>query len=405
MTPESLSKPLLLVFPFGYLSHYLRCLELAKLFRVNFEVQFASNETYDRYVWKEGFTSFPCEGMDAGDTLAAVSQFDFSWLNERSLEKAMLAQVAAVESLQPAALLGDASPTLKMAADKTGVPLVSLINGYMSKFFAGFRALSITHPAYPFVKRLPPKMIVLLTAQGEAMGFKAIHKPFRVLRRKWQLPPTKTYLDEMEGDFTLITDLISIFPQKKLPPTYRVIAPLFYDGEDELVNNQMANRKTIFVSMGSTGNWQNISLLNDPVFAAYHIIAAGDKDCVLQAPHIHSIPFGDASTLFPQVDLVICHGGNGSVYQALAYGIPVLCYPSHFEQEWNVAAIEQCGLGKNIATIKKAAELIKMIERWIGKKDSTLFVTYKDRIAFYKGELRSTMLQLTQELLPGSSNI
>ena len=39
-------KPLLLIFPFGLLSHYLRCLMLAKHFRDHFRVLFAYDERY-----------------------------------------------------------------------------------------------------------------------------------------------------------------------------------------------------------------------------------------------------------------------------------------------------------------------------------------------------------------------
>ncbi len=372
---------------------------LARLFREHFTVLFAANPAYDLYLTREGFEAFECPGMNAAETLAAIEKFDFSWLNEANLEAAFKAQVQAIELLKPAAILGDAVPTLRMAADKTGVPLISIVNGYMSKYFAGHRALSVTHSAYPLVKKLPPKIGVLLTEQGEALGFRTVHKPFKALRRKWHLPEKKYYPDELEGDYTLIPDMLSLFPQKKLPVNYKVIAPLFYTGNEEESELLPDERKTIFVSMGSTGAWQSMVVLNDPVFARYRIITAGDTQGFLNAPHILSVPFGDAAILFPQTDLVICHGGNGTIYQALAFGLPVLCHPAHFEQEWNVAAIEREGLGKNIAGINEPAMLLAVIEKWLAAKNSPLLREYQDRIAFYKAVLPEAIADVCTAVL------
>lgn len=399
MPIQESSKPVLLIFPFGYLSHYLRCIVLAQCFRDRFTVLFASNKSYNGYVTESGFDTFPCAAIDPAETLSGIAQYDFSWMNEQSLTRAFNDQVAAIETLKPVAILGDAVPSLKMAADKTGVLFISLVNGYLSKHFAGQRALSVTHPAYPLVKKLPVKIAAMLTAKGEAMGFKAVHKPFRALRQKWGLAQKETYLDELEGDYTLLPDLLTVFPQKKLPASYRVIAPLFYEGTppDSLLPPDV--RKTIYVSMGSTGAWKGIALLNDPLFSKYRIIVTGDGENVLNASHITALPFGAAEAIFPQTDLVICHGGNGTIYQALAYGLPVLCLPVHFEQEWNTAAIVAAGLGADIAAVKNADDLDAAIRDWVSRKDSAITQEYKERIAFYRAALPGAIAALCEEIL------
>src|SRR5690606_39075074 len=124
-------RPILLVFPFGYLSHYLRCLALCQYLKDSFRILFAYHEQYSHFVESQGFESFPVISMDEATVLEGVRSFDFSWLNEQSLQSTFLSQVDAIRRHRPAAVLGDATPSLKMAAGYTQVCFISLLNGYM----------------------------------------------------------------------------------------------------------------------------------------------------------------------------------------------------------------------------------------------------------------------------------
>ena len=43
----------------------------------------------------------------------------------------------------------------------------------------------------------------MLTAQGQEIAFRKIHKPFRTIRKEYKLSPVKDYLNEQEGEITL----------------------------------------------------------------------------------------------------------------------------------------------------------------------------------------------------------
>lgn len=133
--------------------------------------------------------------------------------------------------------------------------------------------------------------------------------------------------------------------------------------------------------MGSSGDWEKVSFLNHPFFKKYNVIASGDTLKTLHASHVSHIPFVDIDTLFPFTDLVVCHGGNGTIYQALLYQIPVLCNSSHCEQEWNVAAIEKLGFGKSLNKTTNLESLIAIIEEWIGKKGNHVFRACSHKIS------------------------
>jgi len=159
-------KPLLLFFPFEQLAHYLRCLTLAKQLAPHFEIRIAYSQRYKSFIESAGFETFACVGLDADAVLACVKRFDFSWINTNHLEPVLKGQIAAIEKWQPAIVLGDTVPTLKMAAEKTGVPYVSLMNGYMTKHFAGTRAMSWRYPLYGYFKYLPKSILNPITKIG-----------------------------------------------------------------------------------------------------------------------------------------------------------------------------------------------------------------------------------------------
>lgn len=400
------AKPLILIFPFGLLSHYLRSLVLCRYLKAYFEIRILYNPAFNSFVVEEAVATFDCESIDANTAIQSMKKFDFSWINTKALERVFLEQIKTITILKPIAVLGDHSPTLKMAAEKTGVQFISLINGYMSKYYADQRGIPSTHPFGPVLNLFPRPLAKILTKAGEAKAFRKIHRPFAEIRKKYQLQYQYQYQDEFEGDLTLICDLPDLFPQKNLPRNYREIAPLIYGlkGNNNIRPSWLPKKQqTIFVSMGSTGDWEKLSFLNDPIFNTYNIIASDDKKRILHASHIIHRSFVNIHELFLFTDLVICHGGNGTIYQALLYRIPVLCKPSHCEQEWNIHAIEKKCLGKNLNRIKDLIQYKGIIEEWIQKKTDVRSQDFSESIEKQVQKLPQLVKQIAATILKKST--
>lgn len=343
-----MSSQKILVFPFDLMSHYTRCVVLAETF-YDSDVLFQSSLRYNALVEKHGFKIFDCEQFDSDYVMQCAADFDFSWLNERDIERIFLSQVKAIEHHQPDLIIGDTSPTLKMAAEKTGVKHVALTNGYMTRHYAHVRKISRTHAAYKYVRRLPQRLGGAITQAAESVAFKNVHAPFRRLRKKYNLKSVDNYLEELEGDENLICDLPELFPQKHLPHNFRFIGPLVYEREDLPIAKIDSTKPNILVCMGSTGDWEALTFLNDVAFSDYHIITAGDKNRLLNALHVTSYEFINLSQAASNVDLIICHGGNGTIYHGLLNNVYMLCLTNNFEQEWNVHALERMRMGKNVS--------------------------------------------------------
>lgn len=332
------------------MSHYLRCITLAKRYE-EYDVLFAYSEKYDIFVKKAGFGSFKVDAFNAEEVMSCIKEFNFAWLNYSSIERVFLAQSNIIKEFKPYMVIGDTSPTLKMAAEINFVKFTALMNGYMSKFYSGVRPVSRTHYSYEYVSKLPVKLGELITQFAERAAFKKVHKPFRIIRKKYGLRNVADYLSELEGDENLICDEEYLFPQKKLPGQYTIIGPLFYtsnDTEEKLLSQLDENRPTICVCLGSSGNINALSFLSDAKYSSLNIIVAGDQERVINGDHVYHKDFVNLDKILPRCSFLICHGGNGTIYEALRHNIFMLCLTSHFEQEWNVMRLEKLNLGKLI---------------------------------------------------------
>jgi UDP:flavonoid glycosyltransferase YjiC (YdhE family) len=379
-------KQTLMVFPLDLAAHYLRCLELCKKLRSQFEISFAYSPKYDRFVKKYGFETFPVANFNSEEISAAASSFDFSWLNFGPIESISTSQIAAIKEHKPSLVLGDSAFTLKMAAEKTNVPYVSLLNGYMTKNCSITRKVSPSHPGYPYSKTMPNRVFDRLTRVIEHAMFEKVHAPFRQVRKKLGLSKLHYLLEELEGDFNLICDLPSFFPQKKLPENYEFVGPLFYRGdeEEERVLDFLENAHLrIMVSTGSTGSWKKIGLLSDPVFSDSRIVISGNTDNAIHTDNILSSNFLNHTKIMPKVDIVICHGGNGTAYQALSHGIPLLFFSGNFEQEWNIQRIIELGLGARLEESFDAAKIRETVDTWIKRRSNDSFQKVQQDIRLF----------------------
>ena len=343
-------KKRLLIFPFDLLSHYLRCIALAERYR-DWEILFAHSEKYSGQVTAAGYATFPVESFDANTVMDQAARFSFDWLNNSDILRVFGSQAQAIRNYRPQLVIGDTSPTLKMAAATLSVPYVSLMNGYMSKYYTGLRAVPEIHPGHQHLQRLPPWLAEIITRLAERAAFRSVHKPFRKLRAELGLPYLHTYLDELEGDRNFICDRADLFPQKQLPASYEIIGPLMHSSsvnESAFLATLDLSKPTICVSLGSSGNWKPLSFLSGQPYAHLNIIAAGDTNTILQGSHIHHRTFVNLDQILPHCDFLVCHGGNGTIYEGLRHRKFMLCLTSHFEQEWNARRIEELGLGKRI---------------------------------------------------------
>lgn len=359
---------MILFFPFDLLSHNLRCLQLAEAVKEDIGVRIASSEKYNLFFKNAGIETFDCPGISPEPVMEASKRFDFSWIKKELLEKAFLAQVESIRTYRPDAVVGDASFTLRMAAAYTGTPYISIINGYMSRYYSRTRSLPLSHPAAKFRNKIPEQIFSLIIRFAETLAHWTVHRPFRKLARQYKFSSKKMFLQEVEGDLTLLADAPELFPQKNLPDNIAFIGPLYHsskESEPEIIDFISNEKKNILISMGSSGDPNMLHFLKEDLFAGFNIISTTPL-CRDDKKHIYYKAFINIASIINHMDIVICHGGNGTIYQALQAGVPVLCAPSIFEQEWNLQGVEALLLGERLKPTEK--EAYEQIMSWISKR-------------------------------------
>jgi hypothetical protein len=79
----------------------------------------------------------------------------------------------------------------------------------------------------------------------------------------------------------------------------------------------------------------------------------------------------DQSQVFDQADLVVCHGGSGTVFGALAAGVPVVVVPVFADQFENARRIAERGAGLTVEADQPGAAPLRRV---IGEEDAPRIV-------------------------------
>jgi UDP:flavonoid glycosyltransferase YjiC (YdhE family) len=357
-------KSKLLIIPFPLLSHNLRCIQIAEFLKKDYEIAFIGNSKYTPLINKYGFNTIDDYDIEVDSVLSKAESFDFSWINEGTIEKLMLSHLSVIEKYVPDAVIGDAVPSLRITLEYCGVPYISLINNYMSNYYKCARPVPPVHKAFQYQERLPEDVWNKILRFAEKLSMQHVHKPFNSIRKKYKLNTIKGFLEEYEGNLNLLCDDSSIFPLKILPDNYKEIGALFYFDEEEEFEisdflNENFKRKTILVSTGSSGS---------KYFDCYNIIVSG-KNPPISKENIVYKEFIHVNGIIDRIDLIISHGGNGIIYQALSKGVPHIMIPSFFEQYWNATRIEKLAFGQIHNIFDGIDDLISKIEINILRKN------------------------------------
>jgi MGT family glycosyltransferase len=138
------------------------------------------------------------------------------------------------------------------------------------------------------------------------------------------------------------------------------------------VADRPADSSLIYLSLGSLGG-ADVDLMRrliDVLGRTKHrfIVSMGPQhEQLTLAPNMVGSEFLPQTTIVPQVDLVITHGGNNTTTESLHFGKPMILLPLFWDQYDNAQRMDELGFGVRLSTYAFTEdEMNAAIEKLVG---------------------------------------
>ena len=334
-----------------------RCLDPAR-----YEVWFASCG-YDPLIFSGAQPRrYPIESMSAAAAMRRVERGGQLY-DTRTLAGYVREDLAMLEHVQPALVIGDLRLSLAVSAPKLGVPYAALINAYWSPY--GLRE-RFPVPEHPIVRWLGYERVAPHVGRALPFVFDHFARPINLLRRRHGLPAIGSLLEVLTfGDHTLHPDVPELTPLAGAPAGHRFLGPVLWSPELPLpaaLERLPESRPLVYVTLGSTGSLRVLrALLQALATLPLHVLLATagrfrTRELPANVIPVDFVPGGEAAR---RARLVICNGGSSTAYQALHEGVPVLGLPFNFDQSLAMAAIERTGAGRAVRLGEARPEVLR----------------------------------------------
>lgn len=335
-----------LFFPQSWvLAHTSRCVEIAKALRIlGHEAVFAGADIDHpksnlRLARDEGFRVEHAKEPDIAymmDRYMAFGAFTATLDLSRPqrwapIDKILISQVRLIEREAPDMAVGAQTMTVSLAAHIAGVKCAGILNSYLLRSYS----------TSPIVRHY---MIGLERGQ-----FGKLRK--RALKELGQ--PNIDPLPLFQKMPLLCPDAPDLFQDAPFFKHVHCIGPIIFehpaplpDWMDELEDGT----PNVYIGMGSTGR---LDLFLRKCFRPLSklpyrfLVTTGglvSEETIQNAPdNFRFTKFAPGSELLKHCRAMIFHGGNGTMYQALASGVPMVAVPSHIEQGVNARMGKKAG--------------------------------------------------------------
>jgi len=358
MANPAIDAPILIAPTSNVLAHVGRSVILGReLQKRGYRIIFAGLPKYlrDPMVVRPGeFDVYDLPDFDLTDGLA-VLRTALKRPRQHSIERNIAAELRLLGELNPQAVIVDFRPTMYISARVRQLPLIALLGGrwlyqYAAQPYRAFR----TYPRYRLIRRLlgvKGADLVMPPLQRLAMRYKT--GPFVRACRRHGLEPRRTPWEYVVADFNLILDTELLCPTTDLPEHFARVGPIFWAPEQPLppwMQTLARHRPLIYVTLGSTAHPDLFRLiLRSFGDCGYELVMSTGGQVNLRPEEIprnfHVEKFLPGESVMEHSDLVICHGGGGTLYQAMKTGKPAIVVATHFEQELYGWVIEENGAG------------------------------------------------------------
>jgi UDP:flavonoid glycosyltransferase YjiC (YdhE family) len=373
----------ILCIPYTHtLSHVSRPLLIAKELRERgHDIVFAGEGSQIELIGKEGFNVLPLYEPDPAVLYGNIRKGKLRFANNDEVEKMLQADLSLFKEVKPDLVLTDGRFTAPISTHIAGLRHIAIVNVSSTEFRA--------HPYIPFFEWIPHWIINRnsglwhlfdsLNLKLEMSVFDKVMNIFTTLSDKYNIKKSISATNCLTGkDITLLADIPEYFPAKKLPADYHYIGPLTWQSNIPPPlwwPPKKEDNPVIYITMGTTG-------IEDFFHKIYDLFITQDLTAIMstgaQIKGLKTIEekfyiesFIDGDLVMDACALVVCHGGNGTIYQALRHGKPIIGIPTIPDQKFNMRRVEALGAGKTLPWrnfLKNPASLLELIQSVLKEK-------------------------------------
>ena len=295
----------------------------------------------------------------AGMRFAAAPEYQVFPTRERPLKPYEAAVRAArttlelVEEVRPDVVVNDIlTPAPALAAEMAGVPRASLVPHVFPHGAPG-------HPPYSIGARLPrTRAGARLWRSTERIvrgGLEQGRREYNDCRARLGLPPLPYVHTGLSRDLTLVGTLPQLEYPRDWPGWLRVVGPLMWEPPGELVEPPPGVGPVVLIAPSTAQDAEHAllraslaGLAGEPV----RVIATfngREPDPAVEVPgNAVLVPWLSYSKTMPACDVVVSHGGHGTLARALTNGCAVVVCPAAGDMAENAARADWAGAGVRI---------------------------------------------------------
>lgn len=332
------------------LAHVGRMLALAgALDSARFEVVLACGPRYRHFADQSGLRVVHLETMGPEFFADALAKGAPIYTQER-LQQYLATDLALMAREAPDLVVGDFRCSLGTSAELAGVPYYALSNGAWSPN----STLPFPVPELPVVRVLGVGLASALSNVLRPRIFRQHLAAFNALRRAVGLSPHASLSEAYtHATRTFYADIPSLAPTSSLPAGHEFLGPVLWEPQVPLPRwwRQVPDdRPVVYVNLGSSGDERVHGavvqgLADQPVTV---LLATAGRNLGELPKNFLAAHYLPGMACANRAQLVICNGGSGTIYQALAAGVPVLGIPSNADQYLCTEALIAQGAGQLI---------------------------------------------------------
>jgi MGT family glycosyltransferase len=378
-----MTKKILVMLDGNFLAHTSRPFEVAKILRESgFETIFAGEGQYMNLPKDAGFQVIDIKTINPEIVMKCARQSRCNFYDYPLIKELVELELELLEQVKPDLVVADFRVPLSTSCEIAAISLVSIMNSAWTNYYS----VKLRAPEHlPATKIFGKSMTTLLMPMIKNIIIANDCRPFNKFRKEIGLDPRPNFWNHCEGNLNLIADIPEYGPTANLPENFHYIGPIVWEPEIESPNwfkDLDPKKPTIYITMGSTGYAkffeQAIKILGDSEYQCI-MTTGGMIDLVDLPKNFYVADYLPGSEIMKKSTVVICHGGNGTIYQAMTYGVPIIGIPTWHDQEFNLQRVEDLGFGIQISEKKfKPNYLLLAIEEIISQ------TSYKSKALHYK---------------------